>query len=101
MASFADLKFETRYEVFGPDDVQARHSFPNGYGVSVVRGRGTYGSEDGLYELAVTHPGIGLVYDTPITDDVLGRLTEADVSEAMAEVEALPPRTASSSEQAA
>lgn len=87
MATFSDLKFSHR----GGGHFTARIEFPNGYGASVVRGPGTYGGPEGLYELAVLHGGI-IAYDTPITDDVLGWLTEGDVTERLSEVETLPPR---------
>jgi len=86
--TFSDLKFAPRGSLGG---IAARHTFPNGYSVSVVRGSGTYGAEAGLYELAVMHDG-KLVYDTPVTDDVLGWLTEGDVTERMNEVAHLPRR---------
>jgi hypothetical protein len=89
MATFADLEFKPHPHGLG---VQARHNFENGYGVSVVRGEFSYGGPEGLYELAVRHPSVGLVYDTPVTDDVLGHLTEDDVTRHMAEVAALPER---------
>lgn len=60
--------------------------FPNGYGASIVRGYGTYGYEQGLYELAVIRfvgddpDDFGLCYSTPITDDVLGYLSIEDVA---------------------
>lgn len=70
--------------------------FPNGYGASVVRNWASAGSADGLWELAVivppadaTYP-FDLCYSSPITDDVLGRLTEEDVSETLDRIEALP-----------
>ena len=55
-----------------------RVNFRNGYGVSVVRGFGTYGAEPGLFELAVLK-GEELCYTTPITDDVLGYLNKDEV----------------------
>jgi hypothetical protein len=68
---------------------QARVTFPNGYGVSVITG-GIATSVHGGYELAVTHHD-ELCYDTPITDDVELDLT-LEEAEAMAdEVAALPP----------
>ena len=48
--------------------------FDNGYGASVVRGPYTYGGDSGLFELAVIKfdgNRHDLVYDTPITNDVL------------------------------
>lgn len=86
--SFSHLKFVDR----GYGSVAARLKFPNGYGVSVVRGPATYGGSAGLYELAVMH-GDAIVYDTPVTEDVLGWLSEGDVTERLNEVAGLPPRT--------
>ena len=63
-------------------------SFENGYGASVVRHRYSYGNEAGLWELAVVRNG-AIVYDTPITEDVLGHLDIEAVNEALAQVEAL------------
>lgn len=70
--------------------------FPNGYGASVVRFvlsggfGGSYGGDAGLWELGVLNPEGRLAYDTPITDDVLGHLTEDDVAEALDKIAALP-----------
>lgn len=89
MATFADLEFGPRRNTL--PGVRAQHEFPNGYSASVVRGFGTYGSEEGLYELAVIADG-RCVYDTPVTDDVLGYLAEDQVTAALAQIEALPAR---------
>ncbi len=86
--SFSHLEFVAR----GHGGIAARLTFPNGYGVSVVRGPATYGGPAGLYELAVMHEG-RIVYDTPVTEDVLGWLSEGDVTERLNEVAGLPPRT--------
>lgn len=69
--------------------------FPNGYGASIVCGPHSYGGRDGLYELAVIEfPGAGpsysLTYETPITDDVLGYLTDAEVEATLVLIGALP-----------
>ena len=61
-----------------------RLEFENGYGVSVI----DMGS---LKELAVLHNG-RLCYDTPIADDVIGYLTDDEVSEIIEEVKLLKPR---------
>ena len=66
--------------------------FENGYGASVVRGLGTYGGNGGLYELAVIEGNKedwDLTYDTPVTNDVIGYLTEADVIKHLFEIQAL------------
>jgi hypothetical protein len=74
------------------DGVQAKHFFDNGYGVSVIKSSNSYGGGLGLYELAVLK-GVEdewhLCYDTPITDDVIGHLTESDVEKLLNEVAAL------------
>ena len=93
MATFTDLKFEERKGLPG---IRAFHLFENGYGASVVKGYGTYGGDEGLYELAVVGPNGSLAYDTPVTDDVLGYLSETDVTEALAKIEALPVRASTS-----
>lgn len=65
---------------------QLEVKFPNGYGASVVRHSGSYGHGQGLYELAVLDEEGHLTYDTPVTSDVLGRLTVDDVGEALVQV---------------
>ena len=70
--------------------VQWVFRFVNGYGASVVRHSGSYGSAQGLWELAVRDSNDRLTYDTPITDDVLGRLTEQDVASALSAIARLP-----------
>jgi len=59
--------------------VQKVYEFDNGYGASVIMGPYTYGGPKGLWELAVLAGG-ELCYDTHITNDVIGRLNEAEVN---------------------
>lgn len=72
---------------------QTLHKFDNGYGASVVFHSGSYGSDQGLKELAVIKFREGdkwsLCYDTEITDDVLGHLTDEDVADLLVQIEAL------------
>lgn len=70
--------------------VQHRFSYPNGYGASVVRHLYSYGNESGLWELAVLGRDGRLTYDTPITGDVLGHLTEHEVAATLDAIAALP-----------
>ena len=95
--NFSDLNFRphTNYPDTG---VAAKHFFPNGYGISVVRFTnpfgfgGSYGVEQGLYEAAVlkgVEENWSICYDTPITDDVLGHLTEEQVEVLLYEIENL------------
>lgn len=77
---------------------QHQYRFDNGYGASVVRGPYTYGGLDGLWELAVMlcdpkdETVWEITYETLITDDTLGRLTEAEVNHALEAIRSLPPR---------
>ena len=65
------------------------YKFDNGFGASVVRHRYSYGGEDGLYELAVLKDG-ELCYDTEITGDVCGYLSEEKVNELLHKINDLP-----------
>lgn len=56
--------------------------FDNGYGASVIKHAYSYGHEEDLWELAVLEFDHGeeyLCYDTEITDDVIGHLTDEKV----------------------
>lgn len=65
---------------------QMLYEFPNGYGASLIEGgMAAYGGR----ELAVLYKG-QITYDTPITDDVLGYLSEDDVQPLLARIAALP-----------
>jgi len=80
---FTDLNFQP-HSNYPDTGIAALHFFPNGYGVSVVQFPGSYGFEQGLYELAVLKKYVQnrievygahlcwrwkICYDTPITDD--------------------------------
>lgn len=86
---FEDLQFQPHpVWMF---DTQARHTFPNGWSVSVITGAGAYGE----LELAVLRDD-DLHYANPVAlGDVRGYLTEDDVEALMAEVEAWPDDVAS------
>ena len=79
----------------GMGGVQKLFRFPNGYGASVVQFPYSYGGDSGLWELAVIRysgeddDAFSLAYDTPITDDVLGHLSERDVDALLDQVAAL------------
>lgn len=95
MKSFTDLKFETHPNAafLGPAE-QARAIFDNGYGVSVITGAIFYSS--GVhenYELAVTDADTNLVYGHITNGDVLGYLSEDEVTELMHKVQALEPNS--------
>jgi hypothetical protein len=86
MKTFNDLEFK--------DDKQrglsaAKVIFDNGYGASVVKGEYTYGGRDGLYELAVLDSDGKLTYETPVTSDVEGYLSEDDVTRLLEQIQNL------------
>lgn len=66
-----------------PKGIAYTFEFPNGYGASVVKTSFSYGNEDGLWELAVLDKEGDICYDTPITEDVLGWLTDQQVSDTL------------------
>lgn len=96
MKSFKDIEFK-------PHPMGEGHHglifFPNGYGVSVVRYKNpisktfsSYTSNDNEWEVAVITGNKDkweLCYDTDITDDVLGHLTEGEVDWVMLQVQQL------------
>ena len=86
VTTFQELKFQDHTLV---GRKQCIVQFPNGYGASIVQGEHTYGGKDGLYELAVFGEDGHITYDTPITDDVLGYLTEQDVEDTLNKIKNL------------
>lgn len=74
--------------VFAPETECYRFSVP-GHGdmeVSVIRSSMTYGGSEGLFELAMLK-NERCVYDTPITNDVVGWLDEQDVLDILEDVQ--------------
>tara|TARA_A100001201_G_scaffold131984_1_gene118411 strand:- start:39 stop:266 length:228 start_codon:yes stop_codon:yes gene_type:complete len=71
--------------------VQKRLQFDNGYTMSILRKEGTYGALEGLFEVAVVHND-RIIYDTPVTHDVVGWADLADLFRLKEEISSLPPR---------
>ncbi len=78
--------FETylvrRDDNFHGNGVSYKFRFENRYGASVIKHNYSYGHENDLWELAVIYwydDDWDLVYDTDITADVEGYLTDEDV----------------------
>lgn len=70
-----------------------RIDYANGYAASVVSHRASYGGSEGEFEVAVLDGETGrLIYDTPITSDVLGFLDFAGVAEVLRQIASLPRR---------
>ena len=88
MKTFQDLPFDSMNDGFMIGK-KARMHFDNGYGVSVVSHNHSYGGRDGLYEVGVLDSDDQLTYDTSVTNDVLGYLTEEDVTDIMKRVQEL------------
>ena len=65
------------------DGIQYTTTFQNGYGASIVQHSYSYGGTAGLWELAVIGKDGYVCYDTEITNDVLGYLTEKEVNETL------------------
>jgi hypothetical protein len=84
---FKDLKFVPTEPFL--DGIKSSLHFENEYGVSVVRHKYSYGYGLGLYEMAIMNKDNDIVYNTPVTNDVLGYLTENDVSNYMIKVQRL------------
>ena len=88
MKTFKDIEFKTNPmgEEFG---ITSRTKFKNGYEASVVKSEYSYGGKEGLYELAVLDKNGEICYNTPITDDVIGYLTEDKVTEIFIKIQEL------------
>ena len=74
--------------------VQKIYRFENDYGASVVKFPGSYGYEQGEWELAVIrfpsdNGNFSVTFTTPITDDVLGNLSWEEVEEHLKEIKNL------------
>ena len=96
MKSFKDIIFKPHS--FG-DGLHGLIFFENGYGVSVVRYKnpisesfGSYTSNDNEWEVAIIYGNKKdweISYNTHITNDVLGHLTEGEVDWVMIQVQEL------------
>ena len=103
MKEFKDLKFKPHQ--MDSEGIHAVELFPNGYGISVCRFKlqgipefgtssryGSYTSNENEFEAAVLigePDNWSICYNTPITDDVLGHLSEDDVTELMKKIQEL------------
>ena len=93
MKTFQDLVFERHTVAIDtlPDYKDAKQAvldFDNGYGISVIIGRCFYSNGIDTYGVAVMKEG-NICYSTPITDDVIGRLTTEQVTEVMKQIQEL------------
>ena len=79
------------------------YHYDNGYGASVIRTDFSYGNNSGLWEVAVLSvdsQGVwGLCYDSGLTDDVLGYLSDENVEDLLTKIERLPSSANVSTQQ--
>ena len=85
-------KYE-KYYIGGNAPGQWVFKFKNDYGASVIKHFGSYGYEKDLFELAVIFfvddNKWELSYNTPITNDVIGWLTNEEVLKKLGEIKKL------------
>lgn len=72
------------------DGYQWVFDFANGRGASVVRHRGSYGFDQGLFELAILNRKGEIDYTTPIAKDVIGYLDKKAVESLLDRIAKLP-----------
>lgn len=75
------------------DGVHYVFRFANDYGASVIKVSGSYGYRNDQWELGVVifdeDGQYELTYDTPITKDVIGYLTDEDVRDLLGRIKEL------------
>ena len=74
------------HEIFG--GIQRVYRFENNYGASVICHEGSYSSYGHKWELAVLY-GDDITYDTPITSDVIGHLSDQQVQKILTKIDQL------------
>ena len=89
MKTFNDLQFKEHPKGAVYGGIISRIIFDNGYGATIVQGPHSYGGADGLYELAVVGKNDEISYDTPVTGDVEGYLSEAQVTDLLIKIQQL------------
>ena len=89
MKTFNDLQFKEHPKGAVYGGIISRIIFDNGYGATVVQGPHSYGGSDGLYELAVVGKNDEICYDTPVTGDVEGYLSETQVTDLLIKIQQL------------
>lgn len=78
-----------------PFNWQWRFKFDNGFGASVIKHFGSYGFENDLFEIGILEwdgEDHHLTYDTPISNDVIGYLTNEEVMNYLYQIKGLRRR---------
>lgn len=81
-------------------DVQEHVYFPNGYGISIIRNRGSYGGSRGLFEVAGLYDGELIDCEGVLPDTVKGWLDIPGVLAIMKQISDLPAFIGAPQEQA-
>ena len=68
--------------------IMLRFRFPNNYGASVVKHEGSYGYNEGLFELGILYDD-ELYYGSPIANDIIGHLKPKNVSSILLQIKGL------------
>lgn len=69
---------------------QKIYRFDNGYGASVINSYMSYGTELAVIKfIDEDNDRFNLTYSTPITDDVIGYLTESELEDTLGRIQAL------------
>ena len=74
------------HESFG--GIRRVYRFENNYGASVICHEFSYSSKGHKWELAVLY-GDDITYDTPITSDVIGHLSDQQVQDTSTKIDQL------------
>lgn len=101
VGAYTDLSNEAQFTLGNIGHLKRRNAlyggfhwvftFDNNYGISIIKHDGSYGHSENLWEIAVLYKD-DLCYDTPITDDVIGRLSEEKVLDYARQIRDLPER---------
>lgn len=87
------LLFYRNDKSFGLGGLQYVFKFKNGYGASVVKHHYSYGGDKDLWEVTVLDfeedGRYESVYDTPITDDVVGYCPDSKVRVLLSDIKSL------------
>ena len=75
-------------------DDQRLYRFDNNFGASIIFHKGSYGFEEDMVELAVIRwyedgKNWSLTYDTEITDDIIGYLTQEQAKDILEKIKKL------------
>lgn len=69
------------------------YRFPNGYGASIVNHSFSYGTELAVIKFnSANDEDFNIVYDTPITDDVIGHCSSNKIISLLKNISELPTK---------